>query len=167
LEGRAQGNWQTLGTGTAIGHKRIQPVTPAVVDAVRLRITESVGQAAIRRLAAFSTGAAPPSTWDAPSRIWADDAIGKWTNHSFNVDLSPKITAAGQYRLRWVAPGSGEVAVENPQLLLDGVAQPNLLHQVPGSANVLILPIPGIGQRAVIAGRVRGAEQGTLLLRRL
>ena len=28
LEARVQGNWRTLGTGTAIGHKRIQPVTP-------------------------------------------------------------------------------------------------------------------------------------------
>jgi alpha-L-fucosidase len=166
LEARAQGNWQTLGTGTAIGHKRIQPVTPAVVDAVRLIATQSVGQAAIRRLAVFNTGATPPSTWDAPPPIWADDAVGKWTNHSFNVELSPKITAAGQYRLRWVAQGGGEVVVENPQLLLDGVTQPNLLHQVPGSPDVLILTIPGIGQKAIIAGRVRGAEQGTLLFHR-
>jgi len=167
LEARAQGNWQTLGTGTAIGHKRIQPVTPAVVDAVRLIATQSVGQAAIRRLAVFNTGATPPSTWDAPPPIWADDAVGKWSNYSFDVDLSPKITAAGQYRLRWVPQGGGEVVVENPQLRLDGVARPNLLHRVSGSPDVLILTIPGVGQKAIIAGRVRGAEQGTLLFRRL
>ena len=167
LEARAQGNWQTLGAGTAIGHKRIQPVTPAVVDAVRFIATQSVGQAAIRRLAVFNTGATPPSTWDAPPRIWADDAVGKWMNNSFNVDLSRKITAAGEYRLRWVPQGGGEVAVENPQLLLDGVAQPNLLHQVPGSPDVLILTMPGIGQKAIITGRVRGADEGTLLIRRL
>ncbi len=167
LEARVQGNWQPLGAGTAIGHKRIQPVTPAVVDAVRLVCTESVGQAAIRRLAVFNTGARPPSTWDAPSRIWADDEVGKWTNHAFNVDLSSKITAAGQYRLRCVAPGAGEVAVANPQLLLDGVPQPNLVHQVPGSPGALIVTIPGTGQKVTIAGSVRGAEQGTLLFRRL
>ena len=167
LEARAQGNWQTLGTGTAIGHQRIQPVTPTVVDAVRLMVTESVGQAAIRRLGVFNTGAAPPSTWDAPPHIWADDAVGKWANNTFNVDLSRKITATGQYRLRWVPQGGSEVTVENPQLLLDGVAQPNLLHQVPGSPDVWILTLPGIGQKAIIAGRVRGAGQGTLLLRRL
>ncbi|MGO8734416.1 MAG: alpha-L-fucosidase [Terriglobia bacterium] len=167
VEARTQGDWQTLGTGTAIGHQRIQPVMPTFVDAVRLITTQSVGQAAIRRLAVFNTGSTPPSTWDAPPPIWADDAVDKWTNHSFKVDLSPKITAPGQYRLRWVAQGGGEVVVENPQLLLDGVAQPNLLHQVPGSPEVLILTIPGIGQKAIIAGRVRGAEQGTLLFRRL
>ncbi len=81
LEARAQRNWQTLGAGTAIGHKRIQPVPPAVVDAVRLIATQSVGQGTIRRLAVFNTGATPPSTWDTPPPIWADDAVGKWTNH--------------------------------------------------------------------------------------
>jgi hypothetical protein len=153
--------------GTAVGHKQIQPVTPTVVDAVRLIATQSVGQGAIRRLAVFNTGATPPSTWDAPPPIWADDAVGKWSNYSFDVDLSPKITAAGQYRLRWVPQGGGEVVVENPQLRLDGVARPNLLHRVSGSPDVLILTIPGVGQKAIIAGRVRGAEQGTLLFRRL
>jgi alpha-L-fucosidase len=166
LEARVRGNWQTMGKGTAIGHKRIQPVTPTVVDAVSLVATESAGQAAIRRLAVFNTGVAPPSTWDAPPVIWADDAVGKWANHGFNVDLSPRITAAGQYRLRWVPQGGGEVIVENPQLLLDGLAQPHLLNLVPGSPDVLILTIPGNGQKAIIAGRVRGAEQGTLLLHR-
>jgi alpha-L-fucosidase len=65
LEGRAQGNWQALGTGTAIGHKRIQPVAPVVAEAVRFVATESVGQGKIRRLAVFSTGSEPPSTWNA------------------------------------------------------------------------------------------------------
>ena len=67
LEARAQGSWRTLGTGTAIGHKRIQPVAPTVVDAVTLTTTQSVGQAAIRRLAVFNTGATPPSTGAAPA----------------------------------------------------------------------------------------------------
>jgi alpha-L-fucosidase len=167
LEARAQGNWQTLGAGTAVGHKRIQPVTPTIVDAVRLMVTKKVGQGPPRLVAVFQTGSAPPSTWDEPPRIWADDAVGMWTNSSFNVDLSVKITAAGQYRLRWVPQGGGDVAVENPQLMLDGVAQPDLLHQVPESPEVLILTMPGIGQKVIIAGRVRGAEQGTLLFRRL
>jgi alpha-L-fucosidase len=167
LEARAQGNWQILATGTAIGHKRIQPVAPAVVEAMRLSITESVGPAVIHRLAVFNTGTTPSANWDAPPHIWAEDAVGKWTNNSFNFDLSPKITAAGEYRLRWVPQGGGTVAVENPQLLLDGVAQPNLLHQVPGSPGELMLTITGIGQKVIITGRVRGAEQGTLLFRRL
>jgi alpha-L-fucosidase len=167
LEALAQGNWQTLGAGTAIGHKRIQPVTATAVDAVRFIATQSVGPGMIRRLAVFNTDAAPPPTWNASPRLRGDDAVGKWTNNSFNVDLSRKVTAAGQYRLRWLPQVAGEVAVENPQLQLDGVAQPNLLHQVPGSPDVLILTIPGISQKAIISGRVRGAEQGILVIRRL
>jgi len=66
LEAKAQGNWQTLGTGAAIGHKRIQSFAPTVADAVRFVATQSVGQAAIRRLAGFNTGVTPPSSWDAP-----------------------------------------------------------------------------------------------------
>ena len=167
LEARAEGNWRTLGGGTAIGHKRIQPVTPTVADAVRLTVTQSVGSPAIRRLALFNTGAEPPSTWDAPPRIWADDAVGKWVNSGFSVDLSAKIKSAGQYRLRWVPPGGEEISVESPQLTLDGVAQPNLLRQIPGSPDAMILTMPGVGQKVVISGQVHGADHGTLLLRRL
>jgi alpha-L-fucosidase len=167
LEARVRGHWQPAGPGTAIGHKRIQPVTPVVVDAVRLVTTKCAAQPAIRRFAVFNTGAKPPSTWDAPSRIWADDEVGEWTNYTFKVDLSSKITAAGQFQLRCAAPGAKEVAIVSPQLLLDGVAQPNLLRPAPRSPGVLILTIPGIGQKASITGSVQGAERGTLLLRRL
>jgi alpha-L-fucosidase len=154
LEARAQGSWQTLGTGTAIGHKRIQPVKPTVVDTVRLTATGCVGQGTIRRLAVFNTGSAPPSTWDQPPRIWADDVAGEWTDGNFNVDLSEKITAAGEYRLRWVAEDGSNVTVEDFQLLLDGVVQPKLLRQVQGSPEVLILTMPGIGQKAMLLRRL-------------
>ncbi len=66
LEGRRAGAWLRLGEGTSIGHKRIQPVRPARVDAIRLVVTESGGAPRIRRLAAFATGAAPPATWNDP-----------------------------------------------------------------------------------------------------
>jgi alpha-L-fucosidase len=167
LEARAQGNWQPLGTGTAIGHKRIQPVAPAVMDAVRLTVSECVGQGAIRHLSAHDTGAAPPATWDAPPRIWADDAVGRWADFRFDVDLSKKITAAGQYRLRFVPQGAAAAGVEDFQFLLDGVPQPNLVHGDAESPDTLILTLPGIGQKAEVKGRVRGAAEGTLLFRRI
>ena len=166
LEGRTQGKWVALGRGASIGQKRIQPVAPGVLEAVRLVITESVGQASMRRLAVFDTGSEPPSTWDAPAPVWADDAVGKWENHRFEVDLSKKITAAGSYQLRFVPQGEGAASVEDFELLLDGIPQPNLVHRVAGTAGVLILTLPGIGQKAQVKGQVRGADQGTLLFRR-
>jgi alpha-L-fucosidase len=167
LEGRAQGKWVALGEGTAIGHKRIQPFNPGVFEAVRLIIPSSVGEPAIRRLAVFNTGSPPPRTWDAPAPVWADDAVGEWKSHRFSVDLSKKITAAGSYQLRFVPQGEDAAAIKDFQLSLGGIAQPHLVRRVAGSPNVLILTAPGIGQKAEVQGQVRGAEQGTLLFRRL
>jgi alpha-L-fucosidase len=66
LEGRRGGAWVPLGDGIAVGHKRIQPVPPTRVDAIRLGVLRSAAMPRIRRLAAFSTGAAPPATWNDP-----------------------------------------------------------------------------------------------------
>ena len=167
LEAHTQGNWQAMGTGSAIGHKRIQPVNPVEADALRLVITECAGQGAIRRFAAFNTGAVPPAGWGAPPVIWADDAAGTWKENSFDVKLTKLITAAGSYRLRFVPMGAGTPAIENLQFLLDGIPQPNLVHPVAHSPDVLVLTLPGIGQKAEVKGKVRGADQGTLLLRRM
>jgi alpha-L-fucosidase len=76
LEARHEGAWVTLGTGTAIGHKRIQPVAPTLTDAVRLVITESAARPVIRRLAVFDTQSPPPAAWNAPATAWAYDAVG-------------------------------------------------------------------------------------------
>jgi alpha-L-fucosidase len=45
--------WKTLVTGLSVGHKRIQPFGPVEVKAVRLRVTESIGQPLIRELALY------------------------------------------------------------------------------------------------------------------
>ena len=156
-----------LAEGTAIGHKRIQPFNPGVFEAVRLIIPSSAGEPAIRRLAVFNTGSAPPRTWNAPAPVWADDAVGEWKNHHFKVNLTKKITAAGTYQLRFVPQGEGAAAIKDFQLLLGDIPQRHLVRRVSGSPNVLILTVPGIGQKAEVKGQVPGAEQGTLLFRRL
>lgn len=66
LEGRSGRVWQSLGEGISIGHKRIQPVPPTRVSAIRLVATRSTAAPRIRRLAAFATGATPPASWDDP-----------------------------------------------------------------------------------------------------
>jgi alpha-L-fucosidase len=53
IDGLEAGQWTELTTGSAIGHKRISSITPVLVAAVRLRITESVGTPQIRRLAVY------------------------------------------------------------------------------------------------------------------
>jgi alpha-L-fucosidase len=53
VEGRVRGEWRPVASGTAIGHKKIDRIAPAVIDAVRLRITRSAGTPDIRRFAAY------------------------------------------------------------------------------------------------------------------
>jgi len=55
IEGNIDGRWRELCSGSAIGHKKIDRIPPSKVSAVRLRVTESVGEPIIRRLAAFDT----------------------------------------------------------------------------------------------------------------
>lgn len=56
LEAQVDGEWRPLAEGTAIGHKRIERFPATTVQAVRLKIHESVGVARIRK---FAIGAAP------------------------------------------------------------------------------------------------------------
>lgn len=170
IEALQQGKWMTLGTGTAIGHKRIQAVTPTTAEAVRLTAVESAAGPVIRRLAVFDTQTAPPKNWDAPATAWAYDKVGTWSDYSFRIDVSDKIVAATQYRLRFVPQaGWGNCAdpIEQVTVQIGGVAEPKLLRPMRGSPDVLLLTIPGIGQKVILEGRLRCASGGTILLRKL
>jgi alpha-L-fucosidase len=173
LEARKEGNWIALGKGTAIGHKRIQPVAPTLADAVRLVVTESAARPVIRRIAVFDTQTPPPPKWNAAATAWAYDEVGTWQNFSFRVDVSDKIVAATQYRLRFVpqagwngCPGPSVDPIESASVLLDGVPEPKLIRRLNGSRDALILTMPGIGQKVIVEGRLRCASNGTILLRK-
>ncbi len=167
LEGLVDGTWSLLGTGTAVGHKRIHPVGPVTAAAIRLTCTRVAAPPLIRRLAAYDTGTAPPPTWQQPAALWADDTAGAWADGRCDVDLTAKLPAAAQYRVRFVPAGEGSAAVEVPQLLLGGVPQPHLVRRLAGRRDVLLVTLPGLGQPVVLRARVRGVARGTLLLRRL
>jgi alpha-L-fucosidase len=170
IEARRAGKWETLGIGTAIGHKRIQPVPPTVADAVRLVAVESAARPVIRRLAVFDTQTAPPQDWNAPATAWAYDEVGTWNNYSFRIDVSDKIVAATQYRLRFVPQSGWDGCVdpiEHVTVEIGGVLEPKLLRPLRGSRDVLILTMPGIGQKIILEGRLKCAASGSVLLRKL
>jgi alpha-L-fucosidase len=167
LEGRIGSTWQPLGTGTAIGHKRIQPVTSVRVSAVRLVVTGKTDVPFIRTLAVFDTGVKPPSDWNAPSELWAADLAGSWNNHRFSLDLTSKITAAALYRLRFVAKDGRITGIKEVIFKLHGVAQPSLVKTRRGKADEIILDITEIGGSASVAGRIEGAVSGQILLQKL
>jgi alpha-L-fucosidase len=57
VEGRgAGGDWKMLGEGSCVGSKRIQPVTPTKVAAVRLAVTRQVGEPTIDDLSVYRVG---------------------------------------------------------------------------------------------------------------
>jgi alpha-L-fucosidase len=170
IEARQAGKWVTLGTGTAIGHKRIQPVAPTIADLVRLVTVESAARPMIRRLAVFDTQTPPPKNWDAPATAWAYDGVGTWKDYNFHIDVTDKMVAAAQYRLRFVPQaGWGNCAdpIEHVTVQIGGVAEPKLLRPLRGSLDVLILTMPGIGQKVILEGRLRCAASGSVLLRKL
>ncbi|NLI00450.1 MAG: alpha-L-fucosidase [Chthonomonadales bacterium] len=53
VEGRVAGEWRPISKGTTIGHKKLDRIERAVVDAVRLRITAALAPPLIRRFGAF------------------------------------------------------------------------------------------------------------------
>ena len=57
VEGKVGGEWQKIGGGTCVGHKRIERIKPIEVAAVRLRVISSIGTPLIRKLAVYNTTA--------------------------------------------------------------------------------------------------------------
>ena len=167
IEGHAGGTWHALGEGTSIGHKRIQPVDPITVDALRIVTTKSAATPLIRNLAAFHTGFAPPSDWNAAPQIWASNLVGEWRDHVFSMDLTSKIDAATQYRLRFVPRAGTVTAVKNVVLKLQGVAEPNFVKPANGKADELIIDITGVAEAVQLSGQVDGAPTGDILLQKL
>jgi alpha-L-fucosidase len=167
IEGRVNGAWQKLGDGTSIGSKRIQPVDAVTADAVRLVVVKSAATPVIRTLAVFDTGVAPPTDWNAAPQIWAANLVGRWKENAFSIDLTKKIDAAKQYRLRFV-PKTGAVAgLQDVVLKLHGVAEPSLVKAVKGKADELILDITGVAETVQVSGHVKGASDGQILLQKL
>lgn len=167
LDGFAWDKWRRIGEGTSIGHKRIHPVPPDGYTILRLTVTDMVDEPTIRRFAAYNTGVAPPTTWADSATLWADDAVGTWSGDSVSLDLTEKLPAAAQYRVRFVPDGGARVALRDLELLVDGAAQPTLARPASGRRDVVLLTIPGVGYRVTLRVRVQGAQRGTVLLQRL
>lgn len=167
IEGHFGGAWHLLGEGTSVGHKRIQPVEPVAVDALRLVTIKSVGEPVLRSLAVLHTSVVPPSDWNAAPQIWAENIVGQWQDNAFSVDLTSHIDAAKQYRVQFV-PRTGTVtALKNIVLKLHDVAESHFVRPVKGKSNELILDITGVAETVQLSGRVEGAASGQILLQKL
>lgn len=168
IEGLTRHGWQPIAEGSAIGHKRIQPVTAMTVEAVRLSVTRAVGLPHIRRLAAYSIGTPPPSDWNAASVISAPNLAGNWTDHRFSMDITSRVQTAAQYRLRFIPLNGSVTGLGKVVLAIGGVSQPGLWKPVPGKTDELMLDITGTRESSVnVSGVVQGASSGQILLQRM
>jgi hypothetical protein len=167
LEGQSGGKWSELYAGSSIGHKRIVPVAVGEFAALRLVVTESEGEARIRRLAAFHVGAPAPATWNATATLWADNTVGHWVEGRLAVDLTSKMTEATQYRIRLIAETGAVTGIGDLKLEQDGADVTHLVRREPGTRNVLIVSMTGVGQKVVLSGTVAGAESGTILMQKM
>lgn len=166
VEGWSNGEWRTLADGSSIGHKRIQPLTPATVRALRLVVTSALATPQIRRFAACAAGVAPPAGWDAVSHVHTPVPVGHWTGSTFSVDLTTAVPQAGQYLVRF-APASGKVTgLRDVELRLGGTLEPALVKRVAGMPGELLLDVTAIGARILLQGSIDGASTGAIMLRR-
>ena len=167
VDGLAEGEWRKIGEGTAIGNKRIQPLEPALVDAVRIVTTRSVGKPIFRNVAVYNAGNSPPDDWNAVPQIWAANLVGHWSDHAFSIDLTSRIDAAKQYRLRFVPRAGVVTGISGVVLKLDDAAEPNFVKPANGKVNELILDITGIAEKVRVSGQVQGASSGDIVLQKL
>jgi alpha-L-fucosidase len=167
LEGRVAGAWRPMGNGSAIGHKRIQPVKPLTVEAIRLVVTQAAALPAIRTLAAYNTDTTPPSDWNAPAEAWASNLAGDWKDNHFSLDLTSQIKAAAQYRLHFIPTAGTVTAVQNVVLKLHGVEESKFVKPMKGQADSLLIDITGVDEKVEISGTVVGAANGQILLQKL
>ena len=168
IEGQTEGDgsWKLLAQGSAIGHKRIQPVPARSMKAVRLVITEAAAEPVIRTLAVFDTQVTPPADWDAPSAMWSADLVGEWKDGAFTVDLSKLIPVAAQYALRFKPVDGAVNGFEGATLELGGVSAPALIAPSRSRKDELMLDITGLDKSIRVSGRVLGAKSGSILLER-
>jgi len=167
LDGLAWGKWRRIGEGKSIGHKRIQPVPPDGYTQLRLTVTDTAGEPVIRTFVAYNTGVTPPATWQQPVTLWADDTIGTWSGDTVELDLTDKLPAAAQYRIRFVPEGDADVSLHDLKLLMNGGAQPTLVREASGRHDILILTLPAVGYHVTLHVGIQGAERGKVLLRRI
>jgi alpha-L-fucosidase len=119
LDALVRGSWHTFVRGQAVGHKRIVPLPPTNVEAVRLRVTDAIGDPTIRSLAvcyanlpipaAAVDATYPPNSSDY-HLAWSDEFDGKsldaakWGQYSPGkrreaVNVSEAVTLDGQGHL--------------------------------------------------------------------
>jgi alpha-L-fucosidase len=166
IEGRVAGTWKLLAEGSAVGHKRIQPVPSQVISTARLLITKSVAEPIVRTFSVFDTGGAPRTDWNAAASVWSSTLLEIGTGENFSLDLTQHISVAGQYILRFRSQEHAVTGFGDEVLELGGTPAPGMVRTSRVRRDELLLNITGLDRSIRVRGRVLGANAGVVLLRR-
>ncbi len=98
LEGWREGQWQPMGSGSAVGRMRIQPLAPVVVEKVRLRITRQEAEPLIRRMAMFDV---PGADLEITSSLTTGKPAKASSEHS--APYAAEMLVDGDENTRWGA----------------------------------------------------------------
>jgi len=111
LEGKVNGKWEPIFTGSAIGHKLIQQIPVKKYEQIKLIVTKSVGESHIRRMAAFYTNK-PYIELPVVKESWNLRNVGVWDiegNSAATKDITLYLTdycqAAEPYEVAFVVKG--------------------------------------------------------------
>jgi alpha-L-fucosidase len=102
--------WREICRGTAIGHKKIDPIPPVTVSRVRLQVEQSAAEPLIRRFAVFHVGNSPSASLR--SSVHAYQVLKDWGPHDlisgtavWDLDLTAFCREAGGYEIDFVSTG--------------------------------------------------------------
>ncbi len=139
VEGWDGARWAKLAEGTSVGRKRIDVFDDAVVTKVRLRVTEAAAEPLVLDFAAHHVTGFRPAPNEPVRSAWAQ--CGSWSMGDFEggvfeleIDLTPHVTEAGQWRVRFEPTSLGsQISIHDEVLLQQGQAStPGILTRVEG-----------------------------------
>ena len=180
LEGKVDGGWEHIFTGTAIGHKLIQQIPVKKYEMIRLTVTESVGKPRIRKMAAFYTGK-PYIELPVVKENWNLRNVGVWDIGSDRadqkdiiLDLTDYCQTAEPYEVAFVIKGGGykdavfsydwantgewednigpeeQLSVSNVSLCFAGVEANHYLYPAGGKRNRIKFNLTGIPSELLV-----------------
>lgn len=145
IEGWGGNGWQKLCEGKHVGRKRIDFFDDSLVTRVRMRVIEAAAIPLIRSFQVFHVASFRPAPGKAVQSAWGQCA--EWKADDFkggairlDVDLTPHIKEAGQWRIRFEPLGSADILLRDGILFQAGqAATPGILTRVDGAPDTFNL----------------------------
>lgn len=180
IEGFDGENWIHLADGVSLGHKKIDFFQAVELEKVRIRVTIHVGTPLIRSLAAFYVGKTPKLFEKSKFETYKVSEYGcglidrnTWIA-TFEINLTPYITKAGQYKIRFVDDRSDAIdykklPIETIQLFWGGVPADDYLKKGDNDNEYVIFAGGGAEDCRVRVTTKQGYKdiKGSVLLERI